>query len=260
MGESEGCCQRENNSACPDRSSSMPSAYPTGSEIERIRAEYARRGREIPQDFYSWSRPVNQFFHCQTLRACVAALVREALFPLTGKTIVDIGCGSGEWLTEFIQWGARCADVGGIDLRPDKIEEARKRLPEANLHTGDARRLPFPSNSADLVSQFTVFTSILEPHFKKAVAAEMLRVLKPGGLILWYDFRFNNPSNSSVRGIKSEEIRTLFPGCRIHLRRVTLAPPVARFVVPITWIGALLLEKIPILRTHYLGAIRKTAI
>jgi SAM-dependent methyltransferase len=134
----------------PSNISMLPSYV--DSETERIRAEYARRGREIPRDFYSWSRPVNQFFHCQTLRACVAALVREGLFPLTGKKIVDIGCGSGGWLTEFIQWGARCADVGGIDLRPDAIVQARSKLPEASLHAGDARRLPFPSDWADLIS------------------------------------------------------------------------------------------------------------
>ena len=35
---------------------------------------------------------------------------------------------------------------------------------------------------------------------KQAVAEEMLRVLKPQGLILWYDYHVNNPWNKDVRG------------------------------------------------------------
>jgi hypothetical protein len=87
----------------------------------------------------------------------------------------------------------------------------------------------------------------------------MVRVLKPGGVVLWYDFRFNNPRNLEVRGIEAAEIRSLFPECSVDLKKVTLAPPLARRVVPISWTSAELLEKLPFLRTHYLGVIRKSA-
>jgi len=66
-----------------------------------------------------------------------------------------------------------------------------------------------------VVSQFTLFTSILSEPMKNRMAAEMIRVLKPGGVILWYDFRFNNPRNQNVRGIESPEITSLFPGCSV---------------------------------------------
>jgi hypothetical protein len=127
----------------------------------------------------------------------------------------------------------------------------------ADLHAGDARHRPWEDNSFDLVSQFTLFTSILSDTVKKQIAQEMLRVVKATGVILWFDFRFNNPRNSSVSGIESDEIHSLFPECKIRLRRVTLAPPVARLIVPISWIGASMLEKLPFLRTHNLGIIRK---
>jgi hypothetical protein len=108
------------------------------------------------------------------------------------------------------------------------------------------------------VSAFTVFTSILDPLVKRAIADDMLRVLKPGGAILWYDFRFNNPANPNVRGIGGVEIRSLFRNCNVILKRVTLAPPIARRVVPVTWTGAALLEQVPWLRTHYVAVIRKS--
>jgi hypothetical protein len=76
-------------------------------------------------------------------------------------------------------------------------------------------------------------------------------------VLIWYDFLFNNPKNPHVRGIGAREIRSLFPGCAVTLKRITLAPPIARRLVPITWIGSLILERLFIFNTHYLGIIRK---
>jgi len=228
---------------------------PASAEIARIRSEYARRNREIPGDFYSWTRDVNFYTHCQTARAALRALVQAGMFPLSGRRVLDAGCGAGVWLLEFAQWGAD--RLHGIDLDPARLELAGRCLPNADLRCGDARELPWPDASFDVMSQFTVFTSILDPSVKQAVATEMLRVLKPGGVILWYDFRFNNPANPHVRGIEDGEIRSLFRNCDVTLKRVTLAPPIARRVVPVSWIGAAVLEQIPWLRTHYVAVIRR---
>jgi SAM-dependent methyltransferase len=138
-----------------------------------------------------------------------------------------------------------------------RIQEARLRLPGADIVCGDAEHLPWADSSMDIVCQLTMMTSILDPGVKRLVAAEMLRVLKPGGHILWYDFRVDNPKNPSVRGIGAREIRELFPHCSIYLRLLTLAPPIARVVVPLSWIAGLMLEKLPFLRTHYIGMICK---
>lgn len=224
-------------------------------EIQRIRAEYERRKREVPRDFYSWSRLSNCFQHTQLVRDAIAALTREKMFPLENRRVADIGCGAGRWLLEFAQWDA--SDLHGIDLDESQIGRAKQRFPSADLRAGDARCLPWEDNSFDLVSQFTLFTSILNDTVKKQIAQEMLRVVKPSGVIFWFDFCFNNPRNSNVSGIKPDEIHSLFPDCAIRLRRVSLAPPLARRVVPISWIAASLLEKLPFLRTHILGIIRK---
>jgi len=84
----------------------------------------------------------------------------------------------------------------------------------------------------------------------------MRRVLKPDGIILWYDFRFDNPWNRAVRGIGRREIHELFPEYRIELRRVTLAPPIARWIAPRSRLVACALARLPPLRTHYLGVLR----
>ena len=117
--------------------------------------------------------------------------------------------------------------------------------------------ITWPDQSFDLVTQFTVFTSILDPALKRAIAREMLRVLRPTGAILWFDFRVGNPRNSQVRGVPAAEIRSLFAGCRIDLVPVLLAPPLARLVAGWSRPLAELLHAVPLLRTHYAGLIRK---
>jgi SAM-dependent methyltransferase len=224
-------------------------------EITRIRAEYDRRSREIPRDFYSWGRLPNYFFNAQLVRDCIIELKRERMFPLESLSVADIGCGPGTWLLEFAQWGA--TDIHGIELDDARLQKAKERLPSADLRSGDARHLPWADHSFDLVSHFTLFSSILNDSVKQQIAAEMMRVLRPSGAILWFDFRVNNPRNSGVRGVRAREIASLFPDCSIRLKSVTLAPPLARVVVPRSWIAACMLEKIPFLRTHYLGVIRK---
>jgi SAM-dependent methyltransferase len=234
-------------------------------EIDRIRTEYERRARDIPGDFYALTRPANLFFYQQRSRALLHVLTRQGLIPLAGKKILDVGCGSGEYLLDMESWGAHRKDLAGIDLIESEVFCIRSRLcasptgtrPGADIRVGDASKLPWPEAMFDIVHQSAVLTSILDDGMKKAVAAEMLRVLKPAGIILWYDFLFNNPKNPNVKGIGAREIRALFPNCLVTLRRITLAPPIARRLVPVTWIGAMLLEKMAFLNTHYLGIIRK---
>jgi ubiquinone/menaquinone biosynthesis C-methylase UbiE len=127
------------------------------------------------------------------------------------------------------------------------------------VECGNAAAIRFESGSFDLVLQATVFTSVLDAGMKQAMAAEMLRVLRPDGLILWYDFFVRNPWNPYVRPVGKGEIRSLFPGCSFELRRVSLAPPLVRLVAPHSWLACSLMTRIPPLCTHYLGAVRKQA-
>ncbi len=179
------------------------------------------------------------------------------MFPLDSRRVLDIGCGHGQWLSHFETLQARRDNLAAIDLDPRRAAAAQERFPGADIRVGNATHLAWPDESFDIVTQSTVFTSILDGPTRVAVAGEMLRVLKPAGIVIWYDFLFNNPRNANVRGVGTKEIRRLFPDCRIHLRRITLAPPLARRIVPISWPLARLLEQLRLLNTHYLGVIRK---
>ncbi|MCI0408704.1 MAG: SAM-dependent methyltransferase, partial [Acidobacteria bacterium] len=60
-----------------------------------------------------------------------------------------------------------------------------------------------------------------------------------------------------VRGVKQAEVRHLFPGCRISIRRVTLAPPLARVVAPVSPALYHLLSRLKFLCTHFVAWIEK---
>jgi SAM-dependent methyltransferase len=224
-------------------------------EIERIRDEYGTRDWMIPADFYAWHRAEIQYWQAGAARACAGLLHKSGAFPLAQASIADIGCGNGNWLLEFLQWGAVAANLQGIDLLPDRIDYARERLPGVDLRCGDARNLPWPDGSFDLMTQFTVFSSIPDNRVRTAVASEMLRVLRPGGVILWYDCRYSNPSREAVRGLNRNDIQKLFPSCSIQFAATTLVPPLARVVARRSWALAAALEALRFTCTHLAAVI-----
>jgi ubiquinone/menaquinone biosynthesis C-methylase UbiE len=217
---------------------------------ERIRQEYARRAEDLPADFYAWYRPENQYFQASARRAVTHLLTEAGAFPVGQTEIADIGCGNGQWLLEYLQWGAHPSRLHGIDLVETRIAYARERVPGADLHTGDASHLPWADASMDLVTQFTAFSSMPDRAMRKEASSEMVRITRRGGHILWYDIR------SSKRGIGTAEISALFPGCAIQFRTATLAPPIARALVRLSWPAAFALETIPAASTHLAALIR----
>jgi ubiquinone/menaquinone biosynthesis C-methylase UbiE len=226
------------------------------SEEARIRAAYARRPKQDPR--YSFANPTHVFQRQERERSALELLRRHGGMPLLGKSVLEVGWGTGGWLLDFVKWGAEPEDVTGVDLLPDRVALARRRCPQGvTVGCVSGAALPFPGETFDIVLQATMFSSILDPGTRRQVAAEMLRVVRREGFILWYDFHVNNPWNRDVRRVTKAEIGNLFPACRIELRRVTLAAPLARRLVPWSWLASYLLTRIPLLCTHYLGVVRK---
>ena len=185
-------------------------------------------------------------------------LKRAGVNDLHSKRILEVGCGNGFWLGDFVKWGADPTKITGIDLDARRVAEARRRTPAAvTVRCVDGALLSDPASSYDLVLQSTLFTSVLDHGTRCQIASEMTRVLADDGLILWYDFHVNNPDNANVRRVTKSEIRLMFPRCNVRLERITLAPPLARMVAPWSVSLCAALEMFPPLCTHYLGAIRK---
>ena len=98
-----------------------------------------------------------------------------------GSKVLDVACGTGNTAIPAARTGA---DVVGVDIATNLLEQARKRAAAENLSVrfqeGDAEDLPFPDHSFDVV--LTMFGAMFAPRPEK-VAAELIRVCRPGGVI-----------------------------------------------------------------------------
>ena len=120
--------------------------------------------------------------------AVVAEKIREAGEAVVdrggvepGMDVLDVACGTGNATLPAAKTGAR---VTGLDFAPGLLEIARERAADAMVEIdfveGDAQELPFADASFDAV--VSTFGHMFAPDHART-AAEMKRVLKPGGVI-----------------------------------------------------------------------------
>ena len=218
----------------------------------------ARYARRAAPERYSYLQPDVWQSVQERQRAMLACFVRAGWTTLADKRAVEVGCGAGGNLLELLRLGFMPERLTGIELLPERAAHARQVLPAVlRLIEGDASAAPIAASSQHLVLQSTVFSSLLEGATRGALAAAMWRWLAPGGAVLWYDFSVDNPRNPDVRGVPRSELRALFPQARITVRRVTLAPPLARAVCSIHPRLYPVFNALPLLRTHMLAWIAK---
>jgi SAM-dependent methyltransferase len=138
------------------------------------------------------------------------------------ERVLDVGCGRGliainaarrvpkGTVTGVDIWQER--DLGGNS--PDAIRanaaaaNVRERL---TIDTGDARRLPYPDNSFDVVASMTVIHNIPDAAGRTAAIAECWRVTKPGGEILIFDIRHARKYAKQLRSLGATDVRMTGP-------------------------------------------------
>jgi len=227
-------------------------------EIENVRARYRRRQEENESVTYDPLAPYNSLLETEKRLALVRLINEAGLPPVSDKTVLEIGCGSGTNLLQLLLLGFRPENLVANELLEDRAAEARHRLPQAiEIITGDASELNLPDRTFDVVMQSTVFTSILDDDFQQKLANRMWDLVKPRGGILWYDYIYDNPWNSDVRGVPVKRIRQLFPEGKMKTWRLTLAPPIGRLVTRLSPKLYTLFNLAPFLRTHVLCWIEK---
>jgi ubiquinone/menaquinone biosynthesis C-methylase UbiE len=101
-----------------------------------------------------------------------------------GLQLADVACGSGAFLRDLTVAFPR-AEIMGVDLSAAYLAEAHKRAGAAVIQAA-AERLPFADASLDAVTCVYLFHE-LPPKVRPQVAAELARVLKPGGYLAFAD-------------------------------------------------------------------------
>ena len=237
----------------------LPVAAREADEAAAVIARYARRHGDTQR--YSLLSPAALLATQERQRAIADLFVRLGWLDLTDIRLLEVGCGTGGNLLEFLRFGFKPEHLQGVELLPASVAQARLVLPASlRIMEGDAAGAAassVPEASQDILYQATVFSSLLDAAFQQRLADTMWRWVRPGGGVLWYDFTFNNPRNPDVRGVPVERIRQLFPEGRLQVRRLTLAPPVARAVTRLHPTLYTLLNTCVWMRTHVLAWVAK---
>lgn len=132
-----------------------------------------------------------------------------------GAQVLDVACGTGNSAIPAAQAGGV---VTGVDIATNLLEQARKRAAAEGLkmsfEEGDAEELPYPDQSFDVV--MTMFGAMFAPRPER-VAAELIRVCRPGGLIAM--------ANWTAEGFVGKSFRVT----------AEMVPPPAGIPAPVLW-------------------------
>jgi ubiquinone/menaquinone biosynthesis C-methylase UbiE len=162
---------------------------------------YYRRHFHFQSDGYLSAASAERYDHqvevlfgggAAAMRRQALVPLREALLEIPGGArsacLVDIACGTGAFLAEVKRNHPRLAVIG-LDLSAPYLDVARRRLApwsRVSLIEANAEALPLADASVDIVTSVYLFHE-LPRQTRKAVAAEIIRVLKPGGKIVYVD-------------------------------------------------------------------------
>jgi ubiquinone/menaquinone biosynthesis C-methylase UbiE len=150
------------------------------------------------------------------------------LGPRAGQRLLDVGCGNGAVGIGLARvFGL---EVVGVDIDSDQIEAARLAVGgQAGVRflVADATSLPFPSGQFDFV-----YTNKTTHHIRAwpEALAEMARVLKPGGRLIYSDFvapaGHRLPTRRGIDGVAAANglVRDQHAGSPFHYTAVLRAP------------------------------------
>lgn len=219
-------------------------------EVNKIKERYQKRKQH---SFSQYSTYTN--FIVKKRQKKYKGIICSKFDDVSRLKLIEIGAGGGGNLDFFKELEILPQNIYANELLEDRVQVLEKYHNDVHILPGDAIQIDSNlDNYFDVVFQSTVFTSILDIEFKKTLADKMWKLLKPGGIILWYDFQFDNPKNKDVKGVKKKEIIQLFPQAKkFDFSKTTLAPPIGRRV------GKLypIFNGFPFLKTHLIAVIEK---
>jgi SAM-dependent methyltransferase len=157
---------------------------------------------------------------------------------------LDVGCGIGVTDRFLVD---RLGELHGVDIAADAVERARETNPRVNYEAYDGDALPFLDDSLDVAFTICVVHHV-PPDEWPGFAAELRRVVRPGGLVVVFE---HNPLNPLTRVSVSrcsfdEDVTLLRSGQTARLLRDAGLAPVERrffFFLPLRRIAESRIER-----------------
>lgn len=106
---------------------------------------------------------------------------------LVGNEILDVGCGMGSTTYKLQQQYGETKNILGIDYEAEEIEKAKKLFPDCDFSVANCESLPFENERFDSIILRDSLHHLYEESDFEKVKLELLRVLKPNGLIITLD-------------------------------------------------------------------------
>ena len=157
-------------------------------EFESVRALYAARDRDCQYERqWGYVNPAAAGYWRIRDELVTEAVCRRFDVPTSHLKILEVGVGHGHELAKFALLGIPQENLVGVDVVPDRLVRARAIYPAIRFEDGDGRALPFADASFDVVCQFTCAMHAPSKRAQELMCREMSRVLRPGGIIIWWD-------------------------------------------------------------------------
>jgi len=198
-------------------------------ESDKIRERYNRR-----EGLNNLKKSLNEILYiynltCERERCYTKLLYKHFDQDLSNISFLEVGAGFGNNLHFFLKSGLSPTQITANELIEKRLNVINQIFPNITIIPGNALEINSNIKKYDLILVSTVFTSILDDEYKKILAEKILSLLNEKGMIIFYDFIFNNPMNRDVKGIKIKEVKKLFNQAgKIKIKKVTIAPPVGR--------------------------------
>lgn len=227
-------------------------------EGKNVLERYKKRNKIIDSKRYSLISISNLLSVQERQREIIFFLKKFQKTDFSNLKLLEVGSGSGNNLLEFLRIGFQPENIVGVELITDRASKSRYILPsKVTIIEGDATSINIEPGSIDIIFISVVFSSLLDNSYQEILSKKIWTWLKPGGSVLIYDFIYNNPMNKHVRGVPVKRINELFPSAKISIKKITIAPPVARRFEFFNGRFLFFLHYIPFLKSHALSWVQK---
>lgn len=143
--------------------------------VNKSQKELTRIWEQVPENYYERSiasNPLKKYWH--TLKVIT---FKKLIGRKQPKTILDVGCASGRMANE-ISKVFPTSKITAVDVYQKAISFGKKHYPHIKFIKADAHKLPFKTNSFDLVICYEVIEHLVNP-LKSLL--EIKRVIKKDG-------------------------------------------------------------------------------